>query len=207
MLILGAKGFAKEVLEICHQNGDSTDLAFYDDVNEDIGDKLFNQFPIFHSLDQAKKYFESIDKRFTIGIGNPELRKKMVDKFTAIGGVLTSTISKTAEIGQFDVTIGYGSNILAGVKISNSVTIGECTLVYYNSIITHDVVIGKHVEISPGATVLGRVQIQDNCQIGAGAIILPDVVIGKNTIIGAGAVVTKNIPNNSVVIGVPGKCK
>jgi sugar O-acyltransferase (sialic acid O-acetyltransferase NeuD family) len=207
MLILGAKGFAKEVLEICSQNGDTIDLAFYDDVNEEIGDKLYNQFPILHSLDHAKKYFESIDKRFTIGIGKPELRKKMVDKFTAIGGVLTSTISKTAEIGHFDVTIGYGANILAGVKISNSVTIGECTLVYYNSIITHDVVIGKYVEISPGATVLGRVQIQDNCQIGAGAIILPDLIIGENTIIGAGSVVTKNIPSNSVVIGVPGKCK
>jgi sugar O-acyltransferase (sialic acid O-acetyltransferase NeuD family) len=207
MLIIGAKGFAKEVLEICHQNGDTIDLAFYDDVNEDIVDKLYNQFPILHSLDQAKKYFESIDKRFTIGIGNPELRKKMGDKFTAIGGVLSSTISKTAEIGQFDVTIGSGSNILAGVKISNSVTIGDCTLVYYNSIITHDVVIGNYVEISPGVTVLGRVQIQDNCQIGAGAIILPDVVIGKNTIVGAGAVVTKNIPDNSKVIGVPGKCK
>lgn len=76
MLILGAKGFAKEVLEICHQNGDTLNLVFYDDVNVEIGDKLFDQFPILYSLDQAEKYFESIDKRFTIGIGNPELRKK-----------------------------------------------------------------------------------------------------------------------------------
>lgn len=32
MLIIGAKGFAKEVLEILHQNGETEDLCFYDDV-------------------------------------------------------------------------------------------------------------------------------------------------------------------------------
>ena len=207
MLIIGAKGFAKEVLEVCHQNDDTVNLAFYDDINKNIGDKLYDQFPILNSMVQAKQYFETIDNRFTIGIGNPKLRKKMADKFTSIGGVLTNTISKTAEIGNFDVIIGDGANILAGVKISNSVTIGECPIIYYNSIITHDVVLGNYVEISPDVTILGRVQIKDNCHIGAGAIILPNLIIGESTVIGAGSVVTKNISENSVVIGVPGKCK
>ena len=35
MLIIGAKGFAKEVLEILHQNGQTENLCFYDDVNDD----------------------------------------------------------------------------------------------------------------------------------------------------------------------------
>ena len=34
MLIIGAKGFAKEVLEILHQNGQTENLCFYDDVND-----------------------------------------------------------------------------------------------------------------------------------------------------------------------------
>ena len=82
MLIIGAKGFAKEVLEVCHQNDDTVNLAFYDDINKNIGDKLYDQFPILNSMVQAKQYFETIDNRFTIGIGNPKLRKKMADKFT-----------------------------------------------------------------------------------------------------------------------------
>lgn len=207
MLIIGAKGFAKEVLEVCFQNNDIENLAFYDDVNVHVGEMLFNQFPILNSIGEAKNYFDSVDKRFTVGIGNPRLRKRMVEQFAEIGGVLTSSISDSAQIGNFDVTIGIGANILSGAKISNSVKIGQCSIVYYNSIITHDVIIGDFVEISPGATILGRAQIENNCQIGAGAVILPDIIIGENAIIGAGAVVTKNIPENSVVVGVPGKWK
>jgi sugar O-acyltransferase (sialic acid O-acetyltransferase NeuD family) len=207
MLIIGAKGFAKEVLEVCFQNHSTEKLAFYDDVNEHELKKLFNQFPILNSMDEAKHYFDVVDNRFTIGIGNPKLRKRMEELFVEIGGVLSSTISNCAQIGQHDVIIGKGANILSGVKISNSVKIGKCSLIYYNSIITHDVVIGDFVEISPGATILGRAQIKNNCHIGAGAVILPDLVIGENSIIGAGAVVTKNIPDNTVVVGVPGKWK
>ncbi len=205
MLIVGAKGFAKEVLEICFQNNEIENLAFYDDVNKDIGSLLFHRFPILNSIEQAKHYFENIDRRFTIGIGNPKLRKKLVKKFTGIGGVLSSTISNNTHIGNFNVLIGEGANIFAGVKISNSVAIGKCPLIYYNTIITHDVVIGDFVELSPSVTILGRSRVNNNTQIGAGAIILPDLEIGKNTIIGAGAVVTTNIPDDCTAIGIPAK--
>jgi len=205
MLIIGAKGFAKEVLEVCHQNEDNKSIAFYDDVNEDIGDVLYNQFPILHSIEQAKIYFETVDNQFTVGIGNPVLREKLTSKFSAIGGVLTSTISKFSEIGSFEVTIDEGANILSGVKISNSVSIGKCPLIYYNSLITHDVIIGNFVEISPGVTILGRAVVGNLVHIGAGAIILPNVTIGNNVVIGAGSVVTKNLPDNCVAVGIPAK--
>jgi sugar O-acyltransferase (sialic acid O-acetyltransferase NeuD family) len=205
MLIIGAKGFAKEVLEVCHQNEDNKSIAFYDDVNEDIGDVLYNQFPILHSIEQAKIYFETVDNQFTVGIGNPVLREKLTSKFSAIGGVLTSTISKFSEIGSFEVTIDEGANILSGVKISNSVSIGKGPLIYYNSLITHDVIIGNFVEISPGVTILGRAVVGNLVHIGAGAIILPNVTIGNNVVIGAGSVVTKNLPDNCVAVGIPAK--
>lgn len=205
MLIIGAKGFAKEVLEICINNNAIENLAFYDDINHEIGRLMFDQFPILNSIDQAKDYFENIDNRFTIGIGNPALRKRFVEKFNKIGGVLTSTICNSASIGNFDVRIGNGANILADVKISNSVLIGKCSLIYYNAIITHDVIIGDYVELSPGTTILGRVKVKNNAQIGAGAIILPDVVIGENAIIGAGAVVTRDVPDNSTAVGIPAR--
>ena len=205
MLIIGAKGFAKEVLEICIKSNAIENLAFYDDINLEIGSLLFDQFPILNSIEQVKWYFENTDNRFTIGIGNPTFRKRCVEKFNEIGGVLTSTISDTACIGNFDVSIGDGANILADVKISNSVLIGKCSLIYYNAIITHDVIIGDYVEISPGATLLGRVKVKNNAQIGAGAIILPDIVIGENAVIGAGAVVTRDIPDNFTAVGIPAK--
>ena len=42
-------------------------------------------------------------------------------------------------------------------------------------------------------------------RIGSGANILPGVSIGDNSIIGAGSVVIKDIPANSVAVGIPAK--
>ncbi len=47
------------------------------------------------------------------------------------------------------------------------------------------------------------VHIGKNCWIGAGAIILPGVTIGDNVVIGAGSVVTRDIPSDTVAVGVP----
>ncbi|MBW1657712.1 acetyltransferase [Flavobacterium quisquiliarum] len=205
MLIIGARGFAKEVLEILNELNDIEILALYDDINYYQNDILFDKFPILKNLEDASNYFKTIDNRFTIGIGNPILRKKLYEVFKGLGGNLTSTISAKSNIGSFDVNIGIGSNILSGSTVSNSVTIGIGAILYYNSVVTHDCTVGDFVEISPGATILGRCKISDYCHIGANSTILPDLHIGKNVIIGAGAVITRDIPDNSLVIGIPGK--
>lgn len=205
MLVIGAKGFAKEVLEVIHQLNQSGNLVFYDDVNDNMPEKLFGQFPVLRTTQEASIYFKKNDNQFTIGIGNPVLRKKLYDKFTSLGGEFTSTISPLAIIGSFDVKIGIGSNILSGSVFSNCTEIGVGCIVYYNSIITHDCKIGDFVEISPSVTLLGRCNIDSYATIGANATILPDVKIGKNVIIGAGSLVTKNIPDNCVAFGTPAK--
>ncbi|CAM3671013.1 acetyltransferase [Flavobacterium chungbukense] len=205
MIIVGAKGFAKEVLQVVSELDQIENLSFYDNINDDVSGKLFNEFPIIKSIEEASNYFETIDNRFTIGIGNPNLRKKLYNDFTAIGGIFTSTVSKLAIIGTYDVNVGTGSNILPGSNVSNSVQIGIGAILYYNSIVTHDCLLGNFVEVSPGATILGRCKIGNYCQIGANATILRDITIGENVIIGAGSVVTKDVPDNSLVIGTPGK--
>ncbi len=117
MLIIGAKGFAIEVLEIVHQLNQLDNLVFYDDMNSDIPEKLYDHFPILKNLEQAEIYFKTIDNLFTIGIGNPVLRKKLYDKFSAIGGVFISIISPKTAIGHYRNQIEIGCNIMTGTVI------------------------------------------------------------------------------------------
>lgn len=49
----------------------------------------------------------------------------------------------------------------------------------------------------------GPITVGDNVHIGNNAIIMPNVTIGSNCIIGCGAIVTKDIPDNSIAVGVP----
>lgn len=51
----------------------------------------------------------------------------------------------------------------------------------------------------------GHIEIDDDAWLGTGAIILPNVRIGTGAIVGAGAVVTKDVPDFTVVGGVPAK--
>jgi sugar O-acyltransferase (sialic acid O-acetyltransferase NeuD family) len=205
MLIVGAKGFAKEVLEVLHQLNQLENIVFYDDVNTDTPTLLYGQFPILKSISEAENYFKTTDNQFTIGIGNPVLRKKLCDKFIAIGGVFSSTISPRASIGNFGNTIGNGSNVMTGTVITNDVIINKGVLINLNCTVGHDCIVGEFVELSPGVHVSGNCVIGDYSVLGTNATVLPKVKIGKNVIVGAGSVVTKDLPDNCVAVGIPAK--
>lgn len=51
----------------------------------------------------------------------------------------------------------------------------------------------------------GKIVVGNNAHIGIDSIIMPGVHIGDNVIIGAGSIVTRDIPSNTVAVGVP--CK
>lgn len=205
MVIVGAKGFAKEVLEVLKQTNKLQAIAFYDDVNFYENKSMYDFFPIIQNESEVKFFFDNNDNEFTLGIGNPYLRHKLHRKFENIGGSLCSTISPFAIIGSYDVQIGNGCNILSNATLSNSVKLGIGCILYYNVIVAHDCVINDFVELSPNVTLLGNVKIDSFTQIGAGSTVLPNISIGKNVIIGAGSIVTKNIPNNCMAFGVPAK--
>ncbi len=204
MLVIGAKGFAKEVLEIFYQNGYSKEIAFFDNVNTDLPGLLYNKFSIINNFEDAKIWLIK-NPSFCLGLGNPTIRFEMAKKFIGIGGVLTSLISPLATIGHFGTTIGFGSNIMTGTVITNDISIGEGVLINFNCYIAHDSIIGDYTEISPGSHILGNVKVGSFVTIGTSATILPKIIIGNNVIIGAGAVVTKNISNNTTVVGIPAK--
>ncbi|MQP24751.1 hexapeptide transferase [Flavobacterium sp. LMO8] len=205
MIIVGAKGFAKEVLEVLHQLNQLENVVFYDDISKDTPELLYGRFQVLQTKEAASHYLKTVDNRFTIGIGNPVLRKKLVTQFEQIGGLFTSTISPFAQIGHFENRIGDGCNIMTGTVITNDITIGKGVLINLNCTIGHDSVINDFVEMSPGVHISGNCTIGAFSNIGTNATILPKVTIGKNVVVGAGSVVTKDIPDNCLIVGIPAK--
>ena len=79
----------------------------------------------------------------------------------------------------------------------------------FGVVVNPTAVIGSNCTISQFTTV-GAVEgkaavIGDNVYIGPSVCLVENVTIGNNCIIGAGAVVVKNVPNSSIVAGVPAK--
>lgn len=105
------------------------------------------------------------------------------------------------EIGD-NSGIGINCEVYGPVKIGNNVMMGP-EVVIYTSGHKHDRVDIPMVE--QGNEDVRPVTIGNDVWIGRRAIIMPGVVIGDGCIIGAGAVVTKDVPDYSIVGGVPAK--
>ena len=207
MIILGAKGFAKEILEVYSQLDDIENIVFFDDYSNDLDNNLYNSFKVLKTISAAKNYINTVDSRFVLGIGNPKLRKIISDKFIKIGGLLTTVISPYARVGKFGNNLGEGCTVMTGTVITNDVTIGNGCLINLNCTIGHDSVLEDYVELSPSVNISGRCHIGAFTSIGTNAVVIPDVRIGKNCVVAAGAVVTKDIPDNCMVAGVPATVK
>jgi len=208
MIIVGAKGFAKEILQIVSVDigFPDKDIVFFDNVSGDLPLKLYNRFNILTSFEEVETYLlKTEDKSFVLGLGQPTFREVLYHKFINLGAEPIVVFSKNCEVGSFDVNIGKGSSIMSGVVITNSITIGRGCLINLNATIGHDCELRDFVEVSPNVNISGRCIIGKGSSIGTSAVIIPDVSIGKNVIVGAGTVVIKDVPDNCTVVGVPGK--
>lgn len=130
-------------------------------------------------------------------------------------------------VNAYDCQIGDGTRIGAFVEIQKGAIIGKNCKVSSHSFICEGVHIADNVFIGHSVTFIndkypratredGTLQtqadwncietfIEEGVSIGSGATILCGVRIGQLAIVGAGSVVTKDVPENTVVVGNPAK--
>lgn len=102
-----------------------------------------------------------------------------------------------------------------GIEIHPGAIIGEKLFIDHGSsvVIGETAIIGNNVTIYHGVTIGGTGKekgkrhptIGNNVMIGCGAKLLGNIQIGNNVKIGANSVVLENVPDNSTIVGIPGK--
>ena len=165
--------------------------------------------------DLIKKYFVAPNKIKPIGNqGIVEQMKKKVSDERSLEDTPWEYINRSNVVDfiEHGGKIGTGCEVFPQVhfgsepyliKIGNNVRITDGV-----KFLTHDGgawVLRKMKKSMEKADLFGTIVVGDNTHIGWNSIIMPNVKIGKNCIIGCGAIVTKDIPDNSIAVGVPAR--
>lgn len=149
--------------------------------------------PLYQHRGRGSKIYGSVRmdtppyRRFSLG------RRSVVESYACINNAVGDVI-----IGDH-TRIGLHCTIIGPVNIGNHVNLAQGITV---TALNHNFADGE-LRIDQQGVSTQPVSIGDDVWIGTNAVILPGVTIGKHVVIAAGAVVTKDIPDNSLAMGVP----
>ena len=179
MILFGASGHAKVIIDILEGNGVQVEKIYDDNPRTD------NIFGI------------GVEHSSQIG----ENRKKISEKYKfqyQIAVHKTATISVHSKIGE-------GTVVMANVAVNPSVEIGKHCIINTGAVLEHDCKISDFAHISPNVALAGNVEVGEGTHVGIGASVIQGIKIGKWATIGAGAVVIKDVPDFAVVVGSPAR--
>jgi sugar O-acyltransferase (sialic acid O-acetyltransferase NeuD family) len=206
VVIIGAGGFGREVLDICEEDNRSgvrwEILGFVDD-NPEVQSQKVRGYPVLGGVEVFSK-FKANEVKAVIAIGDNRIRKKVAEKAAAYGAGFCNVIHPSA-IMTPHVKLGKGVIIAAGCILTNNITVGDFVIINLGVTVGHDTEIESFVNLNPGVHINGNNKIGEGAYIGSGAVTIQNITIGKWSVIGAGAVVTNDIPDRVVAVGVPAK--
>ncbi len=201
MVIAGAGGHAQVLIETVRTQGRWIVAALTDPVirGEVLGVSVVGDDDVLPEL-RSQGIAAAL-----VGVGSvtrPTQRVRLFERLGELGFVLPAvshvraTMSPTAELGD-------GAVVLAGAVVNAQAVLGQNVIVNTAAVVEHGCRIGDHAHIAPRAVLGGDVTLETEVHVGMGAVVLEGRTIGRGTVVGAGAVVHRDLPPNTLCVGVP----
>jgi len=208
IVIFGSGGFGREVLwtiNDCNNFKKKYHIMGFIDEKKSLHGKLIDKYPILGGVE----WFSTKDAKdvcCVVAVGDSKIREKIVKSLEKLNVKFTTIIHPSVQYSN-SIKFGTGTIIQAGSVITVDTTIGNHVHINMNSSIAHDCKINDYSTISPNVAINGNTIIEKGSFIGSGVTMKEGIKIGKRSVVGAGTVLIENVPENSLVVGVPGKIK
>jgi 2,3,4,5-tetrahydropyridine-2-carboxylate N-succinyltransferase/tetrahydrodipicolinate N-acetyltransferase len=190
---------------------------------------------VFLKGDMAKIQFQNVeffgDEKFGVIFGEYEDVMKILQDYKAhVENYRMEIMARNSAIPLADISkykariepgavirdmveIDEGAIIMMGAIINIGARIGRGSMIDMNAVVGGRAIIGNNCHIGAGAVISGVIEppsaipvvIEDDVLVGANAVILESIHVGRGSVVAAGAVVIEDVPEDTVVAGVPAR--
>ncbi|NHN29801.1 acetyltransferase [Paenibacillus sp. S3N08] len=204
IVIWGCGGHGREVLHLCGQIG--IEVAGFLDERPEFKGQIIDDIPVLGDLPDISSLQEQV-KIVCAGVGDPFLKKRLVEKTRKFGFQLADTLVHPSVFISKRNHLGVGNVICEGTIITTNVVIDNFVIINRGVNISHDDRIEDYVTVAPGVQIGGNVTIQEGAYIGIGSSIREKTTIGSWSVIGGGSFVKEDVPKQTLYAGVPAAFK
>lgn len=137
-------------------------------------------------------------------VGYPEYKRKVLECYLKFGFQWQNYIHPSAVVSKY-ASLGFGCIIAPFTVVAGNASIGNFVFMNVYASVGHDAIVGNFSSLMPYSCVEGHASLGEECLISTGAKILPKSHIGNRSRVSAGAVVMKNMPQDTLIYGIPAR--
>ncbi|MCT1619082.1 MULTISPECIES: acetyltransferase [Janibacter] len=208
LVVIGAGGFGREVVDVVEAINESESsprwllVGVVDDSpsEENLARLERRGIPYLGAVEALVA--EVARPKFVIAIGNPRVRRAIATALEGEGFVAATIVHPASTQGS-EVTVGAGSVICAGVRLTTNISVGRHCHLNLNATVGHDSVLMDFVSINPLASISGDCVVEDDVLIGVCASIINRVTVRAGATVGGGACAVRDVPPDVTVVGIP----
>ncbi|MBE9603936.1 acetyltransferase [Acetobacteraceae bacterium H6797] len=201
LLIIGAGGHGRVVLELIRALGHHEARGFIDDAPR--AEAILGLPVLGGTALLPRLRAEGLAHAFT-AIGDNATRQRLAETLAGLGFTQPALAHPTAFIAP-SARLAPGALVMARAILGTEATLEEAAILNSGAIAEHDARLRRACHVAPGCTLAGNVTIGPRALIGAGSTIIPGIAIGEDALVAAGATVTRDIPAHARVGGTPAR--